>query len=89
MAALFSIYNFSSAVFILPQSVVKQVDKKCRGFLWGATEDKRKVNLVAWDMVCIPKQYGGLNIKGCYKWNIAAISKLLWKLARKKKTFNG
>ncbi|XP_019256268.1 PREDICTED: uncharacterized protein LOC109234654 [Nicotiana attenuata] len=47
MVVLFSIYNFWSAVFILPQSVVKLVDKKCRDFLWGATEDKRKVNLVA------------------------------------------
>uniref|UniRef100_A0A1U7XQD5 Uncharacterized protein LOC104236822 n=1 Tax=Nicotiana sylvestris TaxID=4096 RepID=A0A1U7XQD5_NICSY len=54
-------------------SVVKLVDKKCRDFLWGATEDKRKVNLVAWDKVCIPKQNGGLNIKSCCKWNIAAV----------------
>nr|XP_016481576.1 PREDICTED: uncharacterized protein LOC107802576 [Nicotiana tabacum] len=78
--------SFWSTVFILPQSLVKLGDKKCRDFLWGAPEDKRKVNLVAWKRVCIPKQYGGLNIKSCCKLNIAAVGKLLWQLARKKDT---
>lgn len=71
-------------MFILPQSVVKEVDRKCKEFLWGKTYGTSKITLVAWDKVCVPKKYGGLNIKGCCKWNAASIGKLLWQLARKK-----
>lgn len=37
-AVLFSIYNFWGAVFILPQSVLDDIDKQCRMFLWGSSE---------------------------------------------------
>uniref|UniRef100_M1B343 Non-LTR retroelement reverse transcriptase n=1 Tax=Solanum tuberosum TaxID=4113 RepID=M1B343_SOLTU len=81
---LFSIYNFWGTVFILPQSVLQEVDKKYREFLWGSSEGHKKIALVAWDKVCVPKKYGGLNIKSCKLWNVAAVGKLLWQLANKK-----
>ncbi|XP_016470273.1 uncharacterized protein LOC107792565 [Nicotiana tabacum] len=65
-------------------SVLKEADKICRDYLWGSTEDHRKLPLLAWDIVCTPKKYGGLNIKGCRNWNIAVVGKLLWQLAIKK-----
>nr|XP_009617193.1 uncharacterized protein LOC104109567 [Nicotiana tomentosiformis]XP_016453371.1 PREDICTED: uncharacterized protein LOC107777757 [Nicotiana tabacum] len=34
-AILFSIYNFWGAVSILPQSVLKEIDRKCRDYLGG------------------------------------------------------
>lgn len=82
-AVLFSIHNFWGAVFILPQSVVKEVDRLCREYLWGNNQEKRKLSLVSWDKLCIPKKYGGLNIKGCRIWNIASVGKLLWQLSSK------
>ncbi|WMV28665.1 hypothetical protein MTR67_022050 [Solanum verrucosum] len=75
---LFSIHNFWGAVFILPQSVLKQVDKICREYLWGTTNDRKKISLVTWDKICCPKKTGGLNIRGCMNWNIASVGKLLW-----------
>ncbi|XP_070057528.1 uncharacterized protein [Nicotiana tomentosiformis] len=39
--------------------------------------------LVAWEKVCFPKKYGGLNIKSSREWNIAPVGKLLWQLASK------
>jgi len=47
LAVLLSIHSFWGTVFILPQSVVKEVDKKCREYLWGSNEVKRKVSLVS------------------------------------------
>lgn len=52
--------------------------------LWGRSEGHRKVALVAWDRVCVPKKYGGLNIKSCKLWNIGVVGKLLRQLASKK-----
>ncbi|XP_075091651.1 uncharacterized protein LOC142171846 [Nicotiana tabacum] len=83
-AVLFSIYSFWGAVFILPQSVLKEVDKRCRDYLWGTSEDKRRVPLVSWEKICCPKKNGGLNIKGCSSWNKASVGKLLWQLTHSK-----
>ncbi|KAH0702587.1 hypothetical protein KY285_016865 [Solanum tuberosum] len=77
IAVLFSIHSFWGAVFVLLQSVLKEVDRLCREYLWGNYQDKRSITLVSWEKLCIPKQYGGLNIKGCRIWNIASVGKLL------------
>lgn len=69
------------AVFVLPQSVIKAVDKSCREFLWGGTNYKRKIALVAWTTVCLSKRNGGLNVKDCKKWNVASVGKLLWQVS--------
>ncbi|XP_060216727.1 uncharacterized protein LOC132644165 [Lycium barbarum] len=81
---LFSLQNFWGSLFILPQSVLKEVDKKCREFLWGSTTEKKKISLVAWEKLCRPKHQGGLNIKGCKIWNMAAVGKLIWHIMEKK-----
>ncbi|XP_060200822.1 uncharacterized protein LOC132629103 [Lycium barbarum] len=76
--------SFWGSVFILPQIVVKAVDKKCREYLWGATEGQKKISLVSWEQVCWPKKSGGLNVKGCKIWNISSVGKLLWQLVEHK-----
>ncbi|XP_059301838.1 uncharacterized protein LOC132053750 [Lycium ferocissimum] len=81
---LFSLHNFWGAVFILPQSVLKNVDKKCRDFLWGNNEKDKKMALVSWETVCKPKKEGGLNIKSSKKWNLAFVGKVIWLLVNNK-----
>ncbi|WMV06756.1 hypothetical protein MTR67_000141 [Solanum verrucosum] len=86
---LFSIHNFWGAVFILPQSVVKEINGKCREYLWDGTEGKKKTSLVAWDNICRPKQQGGSSIKSCKHWNVASVGKHIWLLMEKKRYFVG
>lgn len=72
---------FSQYTIIIPSpSELKETDGKCKEFLSDRSEEHRKVALVAWDRVCVPKKYGGLNIKNCKLWNIG-VGKLLWQLA--------
>ncbi|XP_059294807.1 uncharacterized protein LOC132047845 [Lycium ferocissimum] len=61
-------------------SILKEVDKICRVYMWGRTEEKQKVALVSWERICYPKKQGGLNIKSSRDWNIASVGKLLWQL---------
>lgn len=68
----------------MPQSLLNDYDRKCKNFLWNATDVIRKVDLVAWDIVCVPKMYGGLDIKKSSKWNVASVGKLLWQVALNK-----
>lgn len=64
LAILFLIYNFRGSIFILPQSVVKEMNNKYKDYLWGGIGEKREPPLIAWDGVCLPKKFGGLNVKG-------------------------
>ncbi|XP_060182879.1 uncharacterized protein LOC132612809 [Lycium barbarum] len=48
---------------------LQEVDKLCRGLLWGNTEETNKKHLVAWEKICRPKGQGGPNIKG-WKYSV-------------------
>jgi len=65
----------------LPPGVVKQVDKRRRGFLWTGEGDANGSScLVAWDKVRCSKDQGGLGIKDLEVQNICLLLKLLHKL---------
>ncbi|KAJ8427720.1 LOW QUALITY PROTEIN: hypothetical protein Cgig2_022194 [Carnegiea gigantea] len=69
--------QFLSSIFILPQEVVNQVMKMCRNYLWGGSENYKKILYVAWDKICTPKKHRGLGVKNLRLWNMACIAKLL------------
>ncbi|WCJ25238.1 hypothetical protein M5689_007137 [Euphorbia peplus] len=48
---------------LLPSSILNEIDKLKRRFLWGGKEGSRKLHLVAWDEVCKPKSIGGTRIR--------------------------
>ncbi|XP_075093712.1 uncharacterized protein LOC142173026 [Nicotiana tabacum] len=78
--------SFWGLIFILPYNILKEVDQKCRDFLWGGFEEQRKVSLIAWDKICRPKKCGDLNIKAYKEWNKAYVGKLRWQVIEKKDT---
>lgn len=73
---LFHYQTFWSLVFILPQSIVKDIERLCKNFLWG----KRHMALVAWEKLSLPKSEGGLGFKQLKVWNRAATGRQLWKI---------
>ncbi|XP_048489902.1 uncharacterized protein LOC125491869 [Beta vulgaris subsp. vulgaris] len=58
----------------------------CRAFLWEGKAYLTKAPLVSWDWVCRPKKSGGLGIRDCKLWNMAAIGKYTWQIAQKEDT---
>lgn len=79
-----SLYVYWVVAFILPKSVILEIEKLCHGYLWGSVDDKRMPALVAWDRVCLPKQNEGLGFKQLGLWNVASLGKQVWALAQKK-----
>ncbi|XP_062093515.1 uncharacterized protein LOC133799518 [Humulus lupulus] len=62
------------SVFILPQSIIKEVEKLCRQFLWGASGTRSKLHLASWHQICMPKAYGGLGLRDGASLNRALLA---------------
>ena len=65
----------------LPIKTCSAIDKLNRDFLWGSTQEKRKLHLVNWNVVTLPKLYGGLGIFQMRARNEALLAKLCWRIA--------
>lgn len=81
---LFSIQVFWSQVFIIPNKVIKDIEKLRRIFVRTGGVYASKKALIAWEHLWKPSTVGGLSLLNVHTWNKAAISKLLWSLGIKK-----
>ncbi|KAL4180541.1 hypothetical protein AMTRI_Chr13g125810 [Amborella trichopoda] len=74
-ATLASIPIYYMSLFQIPISVIRKLEKSMRDFLWSGLEGSKNYHLIAWDMVCIPKKFGGLDIKNLRTMNLALLGK--------------
>lgn len=72
------IYTMQTAK--IPESINQEIDKCNSRFIWGSTEAKKKIHLIAWDNLCKPKENGGLGLRSMSKSNISFMAKMGWKL---------
>ncbi|CAN1149113.1 Putative ribonuclease H protein At1g65750 [Linum perenne] len=61
---------------VLPSHICEKIDKKIRNFVWGSSDDCRKIHLVSWDTICKPKDRGGLGLRKTKELNLAYMMKL-------------
>lgn len=54
-----------------------------RDFVWGNTPSQRKVYLVNWEVLCRPKDVGGLGFKSVHPMNKPFLLKLGWQVLTK------
>jgi hypothetical protein len=64
----------------LPSRICTKLDKINRDFLWGSTDEKKKMHMVSWEKVCRPKNLGGLGLYATKSRNIALLAKLNWRV---------
>jgi ribonuclease HI len=64
----------------LPTTICNDLDRLNRNFLWGSTNESKKMHLVGWDKVCRPKREGGLGLYATKPKNKALLAKLNWRL---------
>ncbi|GFZ07066.1 hypothetical protein Acr_19g0000030 [Actinidia rufa] len=75
---------FWLSILPIPVGVRDKVISLCRNFLWGGKAVSFKKPLVAWREICRPKPEGGLGFIDLHAWNLALLSKSLWKIQSKK-----
>lgn len=82
-AVLTSMQIYWTTSFILPKSVIDELNAICRKFLWSGTDLSSKVPLVSWKTVCHPYKEGGLAIRNIETSNKAVYFRHIWSLETK------
>ncbi|KAL4338389.1 hypothetical protein AHAS_Ahas12G0205300 [Arachis hypogaea] len=85
-SVLSTIPNYCMQTMKIPMTVCAKIDKLCRDFLWGSSEDDRKIHLLSWEKICKPKEEGGLEIRRAQEINQLFLMKLAWGLTYKRES---
>ncbi|CAK8564647.1 unnamed protein product [Lathyrus sativus] len=64
-------------VIPLSKKVIKQIDTRCRSFIWAGSGDVSRKAPIFWKWVCTSKNQGGLNLVDLEDWKTAHLMKLL------------
>jgi hypothetical protein len=79
-AVLSDIPIFFLSFMKLPASVWKEIVRIQRKFLWGGVSDRKRINWVKWETICLPKAEGGLGVRDIRIMNISLLAKWKWRL---------
>jgi len=79
-SVLSSLPIFMMSFFEIPKCVLKRLDFYRSTFFWQGNSDKKKYHLAKWDILCRPKDQGGLGIADLSITNKCLLSKWLFKL---------
>jgi hypothetical protein len=79
-SVLSSLPMFMLSFFELPKGVLEKIDCFRSRFYWQSDQHKRKYRLAKWELLCQPKDQGGLGIQNLEIQNKCLLSKWLFKL---------
>ncbi|XP_057808675.1 uncharacterized protein LOC131023144 [Salvia miltiorrhiza] len=74
----------SMLVYRWPKALIKDLDAKCRNFLWTGSTLKKATCTVSWSRVCASKGEGGLGVRSFEMMNKCFLMKLAWKIIKGK-----
>ncbi|CAN0877256.1 LINE-1 retrotransposable element ORF2 protein [Linum grandiflorum] len=80
VSVLNAIPSYAMQTAVLPVDVCNKIDSRIRNFVWGSLPDERKPHLISWDVVCRPKDQGGLGLRKAKEMNDAFLMKLVWNI---------
>ncbi|GJV83921.1 putative RNA-directed DNA polymerase, eukaryota, reverse transcriptase zinc-binding domain protein [Tanacetum coccineum] len=81
-----SLHVFWASVFMLPTRILLDIEQIMRGFLWCNGKLRSGKAKVAWEVVCLPKDEGGLGIRRLDTFNKALMTTHVWKLLTRKES---
>ncbi|GAU46447.1 hypothetical protein TSUD_402140 [Trifolium subterraneum] len=81
-SVIFGMIMHTISIYSWLASLIKEVEKLIRNFLWSGDINKRKMVTVAWKKVCKPISEGGLGVRSLANLNLGAKLKLCWDLTQ-------
>nr|XP_043630018.1 uncharacterized protein LOC122601315 [Erigeron canadensis] len=85
-SVLSSLHIYWASVFILPASIINDLEKKMRSFLWCQGPMSKGKAKVSWKDCCLPKNEGGLGIRRIRDVNKALMTSHIWSVINKRKS---
>jgi len=79
-ASFSTVPNYAMQYVDLPSKILNSIDRVNRNFLWGSTDQIRKMHWVNWKEVTKPKEASGLGLQSVIGRNTALLAKLNWRL---------
>jgi ribonuclease HI len=73
-----SMLVYSISVYSWPVSLLKEIEKWLKNFIWSGDLSQRKLVTVAWKKICKPLSEGGLGLRSLIILNEASNLKLCW-----------
>jgi hypothetical protein len=61
-SCLTNLPTYTIGFYLLPGECHKKMNSVRSKFFWRGVEDKFKYHMVIWDVVCRPREFGGLGI---------------------------
>jgi len=78
-SVLSSLPMYMMSFFVIPRGLLRKLDYFRSRFFWQSDNQRRKYRLAMWDILCQPKEQGGLGIHDFELKNIKLLSKWLFK----------
>jgi ribonuclease HI len=72
------------SIYSWPVSLLKDLERWIKNFIWSGDIDQRKLVTVSWKKVCRPYSQGGLGIRSLISLNEATNLKLCWDMLQSK-----
>jgi hypothetical protein len=74
-----SIPSYIMSVYLMPDSIIFDIEKMLNSFWWGDGSNKKGIRWLAWDKLARPKVEGGLGFRNFHAFNKSMIAKQAWK----------
>jgi hypothetical protein len=79
-SVIHSMLIYSFCIYAWPISLIKDLEKWIKNFIWSGDISQRKLVTVAWKKICKPFSDGGLGLRSLVTLNDATNLKLCWDL---------
>lgn len=64
---------------VLPSKTSETINRIVRNFIWGSSNEERKIHLLKWDTITLPKNLGGLQLRENKAHNLSLLGSLAWR----------
>ncbi|GAU17363.1 hypothetical protein TSUD_232390 [Trifolium subterraneum] len=79
-SVLSSIPVYFLSFFKAPSGIISALESIFCQFLWGGSEENRKLSWIKWDTICLQREHGGLGVRRLKEFNISLLGKWVWRL---------
>jgi hypothetical protein len=77
-SVLQSIPTYIMSIYVLPNSIIDDIEKMINAFWWGGGGNSRGIKWMSWERVACPKEFGGMGFRNFKAFNLAMVAKQGW-----------